>query len=145
MDAETLRSSGALLAAHIAVSAAIDRDAVASTGHDPTTLDLLTRLELAPDGRLRAVELCRQLQKSPSHISRMLDRAADAGLVVREPDPDDGRASQVVLTTAGRRVVDGFTPGLEAVIHRVFDETLTPQELTTLVDLLERIEQAARS
>jgi DNA-binding MarR family transcriptional regulator len=144
MDADTLRPSGALLAAHIAVGAAIDRE-VASLDHGPTTLDLLTRLELAPDRRLRAVDLCRQLLKSPSHISRMLDRAESSGLVLREPDPDDRRAHQVVLTPAGRAVVEEFTPRLEAAIDRVFTETLSPTEVDQLVDLLERVEAAARA
>jgi DNA-binding MarR family transcriptional regulator len=143
MDADTLRASGALLAANIAVDAAIERDAVAAIERSATTLDLLTRLELAPGRRLRAVELCRQLQKSPSHISRLLDRAEEEGLVERRPDPADRRASQVVLTRAGRRVADDFAPRLEAVIDRVINTTLTPAEVDTLVELLGRVEAAA--
>ncbi|MEL7210142.1 MAG: hypothetical protein AAGK32_18255, partial [Actinomycetota bacterium] len=81
LDAALLRPSGALLATQIALSEAIRAGAVEGTGHDATTLDLLVRLDLAPDQRLRAVDLCRQLRLSPSHISRMLDRAEDAELV----------------------------------------------------------------
>lgn len=143
MDSTTLRPSGALLAANIALGAAIERDAVDATDYDPTTLDLLVRIELEPSGRLRAVELVRQLSLSPSHVSRRLDRAERDGLVRREPDPDDRRASQVVLTAKGKRVADDFAPRLEAVIRRVIFDTLDPREIDTLVDLLDRITTAA--
>lgn len=143
MDSATLRPSGALLAANIALGAAIERDAVSVTEFDATTLDLLTRLELASDGRLRAVELGQQLCLSPSHVSRRLDRAEREGLVRREPDPDDRRASQITLTPKGEQVVAQFAPHLEAVINRVIFDRLTPAEIDVLVELLGRIEVAA--
>jgi DNA-binding MarR family transcriptional regulator len=143
LEPELLRPSGALLATQIALSAAIDREAVAGTDHDPTTLDLLVRLELEPDHRLRAVELSRQLQLSPSHISRMLDRAESAGLVSRQPDPGDRRAKVVAITAAGRGVVDEFAPRLHQVLARAIHQALTPDEIDMLVGYLERIETAA--
>ena len=142
LDHELLRASGALLAAQISLAGAIDREAVADTGLDSTTLDLLVRLELAPERRLRAVELCRQLQLSPSHVSRMLDRAEDAQLVQRQADPEDRRAKTVVLTMKGRDAVDGFAPRLHAVLDRVIHQILEPAEIKTLITYLERIEAA---
>ena len=88
--------------AQTALARLIETEAVEPTGHDPTTLDLLVRLDQAPGNRLRAIELSRQLLMSPSHISRTIDRAEAAGLVERGADPDDRRASQVVLTTRAR-------------------------------------------
>lgn len=143
LDPATLRTSGAMLSAQTALSRLIDDEAVAPTGHDPTIVDLLTRLDQARDNRLRAVELSRQLLMSPSHISRTLDRAESAGLVKRGPDPDDRRASQVTITPKGRAVVKEFAPRLEAIIQRVIDETLSPAEADTLVELLGRVEAAA--
>lgn len=133
-----------MLAAQIAVGAAIEREAVAKSELDATSLDLLLRLELAPGRRLRAVELCRQLLLSPSHVSRMLDRAESAGLVLRVPDPDDRRASQVVLTDKGRRAVCAFAPHLESVIDQIINQALSADEVETLVRLLRRVERAAR-
>jgi DNA-binding MarR family transcriptional regulator len=144
LDPATLRPSGALLGANIALGAAIERLAVAATGHDPTTLDLLVRLDLAPGRQLRAVELCRQLQLSPSHVSRMLDRAQAAGLVSRGPDPRDRRANLVSLTDGGRAVVATFAPRLHAVLDRVVFQTLDEEEIDRLVESLDRIEAAAR-
>ncbi|MEA2000593.1 MAG: MarR family transcriptional regulator [Actinomycetota bacterium] len=110
-------------------------DAVTATDHDATTIDLLIRPDQAPDHRPRAVELSRQLLMSPSHISRMIDRAEEALLVERKPDPGDRRATQITLTA--------FSPHLDAIIERVIHQTLTPSGAETLVELLARVEQAA--
>jgi DNA-binding MarR family transcriptional regulator len=145
LDHDLLRPSGALLAAQISLSAAVDRRAVAATGLDATTLDLLVRLELGPQRQLRAVELCRQLQLSPSHVSRMLDRAEAAQLVARHADPDDRRAKMVALTAKGREAVDDFAPRLHAVLDQALHQVLDPAEIETLITYLERIESAANT
>lgn len=142
-DPASLRASGALLSAQIALGRLIDDVAVGPTGQDPTVVDLLVRLDQAPNRRLRAVELSRQLKKSPSHVSRMLDRAEAAGLVEREPDQSDRRASQVIMTEGGHNLLVEFAPRLEAIIHRVIEKTLSPAEIETLIGALNRIEAAA--
>jgi len=145
LDVDRLRPSGALLATQLALSAAIERCAVEGTGHDATTMDLLVRLQLAPGHELRAVDLCDQLLKSPSHISRLLDRAEAAGLVSRQPDPADRRASLVRLGDDGREVVSRFGPRLQSVLDQSIHDVLDDGDIEVLVDLLERIEVAARS
>lgn len=139
----TLRATGAMLSAQTAVGRLIENEAIEPIGQDPTVVDLLIRLDQAPQNRLRAIELSRQLLKSPSHISRTIDRAEAAGLVERGPDPDDRRASQVGLTIAGREVVEDFAPRLEAIVGRVIHQTLSADETDSLVELLGRIESAA--
>jgi DNA-binding MarR family transcriptional regulator len=143
-DTEVLRASGALLAAQIALGTVIERDAVSESPYDATTLDLLVRLHLAGSERLRAAELCDQLLLSPSHISRILDRAAADGLVNRQPDPDDRRAHQLVLTAKGQKAVGQFMPHLTKVLNHVIHDSLTPDEVEVLVDLLDRVAEAAR-
>jgi DNA-binding MarR family transcriptional regulator len=143
LDPYTLRASGALLAAQTALGRLIDVEAVGPTGQDPTIVDLLTRLDQAPENRLRAVELSRQLLMSPSHISRTIDKAEVLGLVERGPDPDDRRAAQISMTAAGRSVIRDFSPRLQVIIDRVVNDTLSETEIDTLVHLLDRIQDAA--
>lgn len=143
LSPESLRASGALLSAQTALAAMIHTVAVEPTGHDPTTLDLLVRLDQASDNRLRAIELSRQLLLSPSHISRTIDRAEASGLVERCADPHDRRASQVQLTQAGRELLRQFAPRLHTVIDHTIGQTLSDRETDVLVDLLDRIQQAA--
>ncbi len=143
LSPDTLRPSGAMLSAQIALGRLIEKSAVAPTGYDPTLIDLLVRLDQASGNRLRGVDLSRQLLLSPSHVSRMIDRAEAAGLVRRNADPNDRRASLVTLTHRGRAVLVDFAPRLEAVIERVIHRNLLPAETETLVELLGRIARAA--
>lgn len=145
LDSETLQATGSIRSTQTAVSKLIDSEAVAPTGHDPTTIDLLVRLDQSPDQRLRSVRLSQQLLLSPSHISRMVDRAEEAGLVERCADPDDRRASQVALTDAGRTVLADFAPRLERIIDDIVTTQLSATEVDTLVSLLQRIEAATQN
>jgi DNA-binding MarR family transcriptional regulator len=144
VDLGRLRVSAALASAQTAMERSFERNVVAMSEEDGTTLDLLLRLASTPGHRMRAVELCRQLMLSPSHISRRVDRAESRGLVVREPDPEDRRAAQVVATDKGLAIVDAYVPKLEAVVHAVVEQTMTEAEADILVELLNRVELAAR-
>lgn len=141
--ADALRPTAALLSAHIAVESAIQSGAVGPSGLDGTTYDLLLRINLSPEGHPRPAEICRQLQLSPSHVSRRLDRAIEEGLISRRPDPSDRRAQIVTLTNAGTAAIDAFTPRLIDVVERVVFDALDPIEIDTLVALLNRVEAAA--
>jgi len=121
------------------LATAIDQGAVSQSLHDATTLDLLIRIQLSDDGLVRAVDLCDQLQKSPSHVSRVIDGAEAEGLVRRTPDPRDRRAHLVVLTEDGSAVVQEFVPHLVDVLQQTVFSALTDSEIETLVDLLDRV------
>jgi DNA-binding MarR family transcriptional regulator len=76
-------------------------------GTDAATLDALATLRRAgPPYRLTAGELQRRSLVTSGAITQRLDRLEGTGLVRREPDDDDGRVVQVVLTPRGRRLVD---------------------------------------
>ncbi len=140
-----LAPSAAILGAYIALSAALGDDRVVGTDHDRRTIDLLLRLELSPAKSMRAVDLCEQLMVSASHTSRLIDRVENIGLVERTPDPDDRRANQIVITAEGREVIDRIAPHMAAVLDRVIHETLELTEIDILIELLGRIEHAARA
>lgn len=145
MDTDNLlQPSGWLLRAATDMSHVLNRDAVAKTSFDPTTLDLLLRLRLAPEGRKRAVDLCDELHKSPSHLSRVVDRAEASGLVKRMPDPEDRRAQLIAATAAGEAAVAEFLPHLENVLKRTIYSALDEGEVETLIALLRRISGSAR-
>ena len=61
---------------------------------------LLVRLESA--GRQRATDLAAYFGVGKATMSRQLRALEDLGLVARDPDPADGRASLVRLTEEGR-------------------------------------------
>lgn len=66
---------------------------------EPAAYGLFVRLEDA--GRQRATELAAYFGVGKATMSRQLRVLEDLGLVTREPDPADGRASLVRLTDEG--------------------------------------------
>ncbi|MGI9612452.1 MAG: MarR family winged helix-turn-helix transcriptional regulator [Acidimicrobiales bacterium] len=140
-----LAPSAAILGAHIALTAALGTEGVAGTEHDQQTIDLLLRLRTSRDDGARAVELSQQLMISPSHMSRVIDKVEACGLVERTPDPADRRANRIVITPNGREVLAAVAPHIAATLDRAIHDTLSPEELTTLIGLLGRIEHAARA
>ena len=98
VDDAALDAWRAFLTAHAPATRRISRDLVAEGLPDLGWYDLLWALRRSPGQRLRVNELAREVMLSPTALSRFVDRAVAPGVVAREPDPDDRRASQVGLT-----------------------------------------------
>lgn len=64
--------------------------------------DLMAQLERYPDG-LRMGELSKRMMVTGGNITGITDQLEQEGLVVRVPDPKDGRAYSVKLTQEGRK------------------------------------------
>jgi DNA-binding MarR family transcriptional regulator len=75
--------------------------------HDQSAIVAMHTLRCHPDG-LRLSELAGTIEVDASTASRLVRTLETAGLVDRAPDPDDGRASRIVLTEAGNARLDEF-------------------------------------
>jgi len=134
----------ALLLAQSAVLRAIDAD-LHQAGHVPLHwYDVLLELNAAPDRRLRIQELASRVVLTRTRVSRLVDRLADAGLVGREPDPDDGRACFAVITKAGREALRAAAPTYLDGIERHFARHLTPDQARAIADGLDQVVAAHR-
>ncbi|QAY60034.1 MarR family transcriptional regulator [Microbacterium protaetiae] len=81
---------------------------------DPSDIPVIYVLGMQ-DG-CRAAALADALRISRPTMSKQLQRLENAGLVAREPDPADGRASIVALSADGRTAYDALVArGLDAV------------------------------
>lgn len=69
-----------------------------------TEYDVIFNLYRQPDRALRIRDLNRHLLLSQPSVSRLLDRLAARGLVVKERDPSDARGTIAVLTERGTEV-----------------------------------------
>src|SRR3954464_5840177 len=58
--------------------------------------EALLFISRAPRGSMRVGDLARALRVTVGGTSKLVDRIDGAGLIAREPDPDDRRASRVV-------------------------------------------------
>ena len=138
-----LAPTGALQAAHGAVRAVLVKFAVEPAGLDEGTADLLVRLSKASQHSIRGVEVGEQCHMSPTRVSRLVDRAEEAGLVERLPDPDDRRARQIALTEAGDEAAQVLSPLMDEVIDELIFETLDSTERHTFIGLLDRVHSRA--
>ena len=83
-------------------------------------------------------ELAMFLQLDKSSVTGLVDRAAERGLVVRAASPVDRRSVRVVITAAGRALIDQGAADLEAEIA-VLVADLTPAQRTRLSVIASRI------
>jgi DNA-binding MarR family transcriptional regulator len=74
-----------------------------------------------------------------SGTTKRLDRLEQAGLIAREPDPDDRRGTLIGLTPAGRELIDAVTEAHLANERRLL-AALTEAEQRSLADLLRSLQ-----
>lgn len=87
-------------------------------------------------------ELGRYVRVGKSTMTGVLARLVSSGLVVREPDPDDRRASLVAPTDRGRELAETLVTRVRAEVLRVL-EPLEPAARGQLAALLQAILDAA--
>jgi DNA-binding MarR family transcriptional regulator len=78
------------------------RQCLRELGLTTAEFDVLVTLRRAgAPYRMKPTELMRSLLLSSGGTSNVLNQLANRGLVVREPDPEDGRGTQIRLTDEG--------------------------------------------
>jgi DNA-binding MarR family transcriptional regulator len=102
-----------------------------------STLSVLGRLET--DGPLRVTQLAAREGLTQPGMTTLLNRLEDAGLAIREPDPEDGRALRISVTAAGREAVATHRAIRQRLILERLDQ-LGADDLGTLVDALPALE-----
>ena len=93
----------------------------------------------APRGSMRVGDLARALRVTVGGTSKLVDRIGRAGLIVRETDPDDRRASRVVLTTVGKRKLTAALKTYEAEAGSILGSVLRPEEQLKMSDYVARL------
>lgn len=99
---------------------------------------VLITLVTAPGLRLRMSDLGIRQMLSPSGITRVIIGLEERGLVRREPDPADGRATLAALTRPGLEALRRAQVIHHAAVRDVFLQRLTPRELNRLAQLFEK-------
>ena len=67
-------------------------------------------LAAAPEGRLRMIDVSQSLRLSKSGVTRLVDRLADRGLVLRAACPSDRRVVYAGLTDQGTSALEAAAP-----------------------------------
>lgn len=100
---------------------------------------VLVQLTDVPDGRRRVLDLARVLEWEKSRMSHHVARMEKRGLVARFECPEDGRGSVVVVTGAGRAMVEEAAPRHVEAVRDLFLDHVTPAELRVFAEVAERI------
>lgn len=130
-----------MLLAHNRVLRAIEADLSRARTIPLTWYDVLLELHGA-GGRLRMRTLGERVVLSRTRVSRLVDELVRDGLVVREPDPDDGRVTFAVITDEGRAALRATAPVYRRGIEAHFTRHLTAEEQDVLVEGLGRVLEA---
>jgi len=85
----------------------------------PSQFNVLNLLHQIPDGCTQ-IELSRQLIMHRSNVTGLVDRLEKRRLVKRREDAHDRRAFIVVLTPAGRELLDKIQPHYHAAAESVW-------------------------
>lgn len=112
------------------------RAAFASRGLEPWEFDVLAALRRqGPPYQLSPGALLRATLVTSGTMTNRIDRLAEAGLVHRQPDPQDKRGVLVTLTAAGQSTVDAALADLLTSEWALL-ENLSDTQRRTLAGLL---------
>ena len=91
------------------------------------------------DQSLRVGEIADALGLTVGGASKIVDRIERAGLLRREPDPEDRRASRVVLTEIGRASLDAASETYETEMATLLDAALSADEQGCMHHMVRRL------
>lgn len=123
---------GSFLRVHQQVSEALNKNLLKERGISLPWYDVLLHLSASDEGRLRLQDLADRVLYSRSGLTRLIDRMEKAGLVSREPCPDDKRGTFAVLTAPGKRELRRSAPTHLRAIEEHFFSKLSEDEIASL-------------
>jgi DNA-binding MarR family transcriptional regulator len=101
--------------------------------------DLMAQLERYPDG-LRMGELSKRMMVTGGNVTGIADQLEREQLVLRVPDPQDGRAFMLKLTPLGRTTFTEIAAAHEAWVAELLGD-IPAADKATLITLLDNMKQ----
>lgn len=96
-------------------------------------------------GPITPGEVAAQLRMLPQSLTRTFAALEELGLMVRTPDPGDGRQALLSVTPAGRAALRAEMQPRDRWLARTMNDVLSPDERAQLLeaaDLLQRLVDA---
>ncbi len=125
-------------AAH-AVNKAADRSLLGAA--NITTAQAAVMAVINADGSVTQKHIAKQLGINESAVTAMAKRLIKLDYITRTRCPDDGRAWQLDMTLAGRQAFANIAQPF-AAINDVLDAQISPEDMSKLAEMLERISEA---
>jgi DNA-binding MarR family transcriptional regulator len=100
---------------------------------------IMARLSDAPESKLRMSVLATTTGGSLPRLSQAVARLEKRGWLSRQPDPEDGRYTLALLTSAGRERLDESAPSHVDTVRRLVFDRLTPTQTRQLGTICQHI------
>jgi DNA-binding MarR family transcriptional regulator len=126
------------------VRVALNRDLQRRAGLTLAENLVLCQVAMAPDRRLRMVDIAGLLTIGKSAVTRTVDRLEERGLITRERDSADRRTVHATLTAEGERAFAAAQPTFVDGVQRNFAGQIDEAEIRQLLQLSKRVLQQLR-
>jgi DNA-binding MarR family transcriptional regulator len=115
------------------------QEASATSGLPAPQASVLARLE--KDGPSSASVLAGAERMRPQSMAAIVKALEAQGLIVRAPDPEDGRRQVITLTEPGRRVARGAKATRDEWLADALDERYTEDERAAIAEALRLLDR----
>lgn len=133
-----------LAAITILLPAALDTQLQQNSGLTHFDYLVLAMLSDAPERTLRMSDLAARSNSSLSRLSHVVSKLERADWVRREPSPEDGRATNAIMTDAGWEKIVASAPDHVRTVRSLVFDALTEEEIAALAriggKLIERLD-----
>jgi len=126
------------------IRGAVNRVLMQSAGLSLAENLVLCQVAMAPDGRLRMVEIADLLSLAKSAVTKTVDRLEERGWVARQRDSEDRRTVHATLTPAGAEVFRHAQPVFADAVASQLCGPLSPAEVIQLRKLLGKLLSTAK-
>lgn len=114
-------------------------------GIDLQTYDVLLHTYEGGKGGIRMTALAQDVLISKSGLTSVVDKLEERGWMKRIPDPDDRRATRLMLTRSGKAILDRAMKIHIEDVRALFSAHLTDKEDSLVSEILGRVRDAAGS
>jgi DNA-binding MarR family transcriptional regulator len=139
MDKINLQAWRLFITLHATLITKVDKQMIEAGKIPLHWYDVLIELYEAPEHRLRMHELAEKVVLSRSGLTRLVDRLAEAGYLMRETDPNDRRGYYCLLTEGGITALRDAWTIYSAGIQAEFADYLDADEAELLVKIFTRM------
>lgn len=135
LDDREQRAWRSFLHMHLRLTARMSHDLAATSDLSSADYMVLAEVTNQPEGRMRVLDLARQIGWEKSRLSHHVNRMVERGLVTKEKCPEDRRAAYVAASGKGLRKIAAAAPGHVTTVRRYFVDRLTAEQIDTLAEV----------
>ena len=139
MSDEQIRAWYAYMKVQLRLRYEMNRQLQADSALSLPDYDVLVALTSEPTATMRVAALATRLGWERSRTSHQVRRMQQRSLLDTRTAADDGRATDVSMTTEGWQALRAATPSHVELVKSIFLDALDDSDLDRLADIMERV------